>query len=606
MSYEDDVLAGLYADPGPQFEAKLTQPTIGARPGVVPVEASQGFADRLMGSGRRLASNPVVQGGLMMPAGPLAPLVGPGIGAALGRRDPVSFSRPPAQGTTLERVDMRPIEPGATADTDFTAAPTLDPRYQLRKPGMLSGPGGMGGGGNGLKAAWDASRQKLLDDYDTDKSLQYTQGANRADEVAGRARLATEEAAIKQRHAELQQQADVDAATKHEAFLARNQQLADEISEKKTSVEQVVGDAFGDIGMVVGSMLLARSGNLDQAFAQYNKRLDRAVQAQQQEIENKKVRLSARQSVFGQMMQETGDRRLASLATRNLMLEATKQKLQADADRLGIPSIKTNAEMAVNKVQHEQDGLNETMQREGYQTYLANARAAAAAAAAAEEKAYKRAQAEREYMLKVGELKLKAAEVDSKQGQQQKKDDEAALSTAAERMGKDDVVKNKDLVDSLSRKLKPITPGEEPEGVPGVGRVNDLRAGLKPFQGEGGKYDALNPAGTVGKAFANKLLGLDDNERIARMEFEQLKLLYQTKVTGSGGSDQQMVAIDKAFRGANTPAEQRRAVLMAQEDQARREALATVNLTESQKAEFARRLARDKGAAEMPNSVRSK
>lgn len=602
MSYEDDVLAGLYADPGPQFEAKLTQPTIGARPGVVPVDAAQSFADRLMGSGRRLAANPVVQG--------VGGLMHPGLGLGLSQvnqpRDPISFTRPPAPGGEMERVDMRPIEPGATADTDFAAAPTLDPRYQLRKPGMLAGPGGMGSSGVNPRAAWDASRQKLLDDYDTDKHLQYVQGANRADEVAGRASLGAEEAAIKQRHAELQQQADNEAATKHEAFLARNQQLADEISEKKTSVEQVVGDAFGDIGMVVGSMLLAKSGNLDQAWAQYNKRLDRAVQAQQQEIENKKLRLSARQSVFGQMMQETGDRRLAALSTRNLMLEATKQKLQADAERLGIPSIKTNAEMAVNKVQHEQDGLNETIQREGYQTYLANARAAAAAQAAAEAKAYQRQKDEREYLLKVGELKLKAAEVDAKAGQQQRKDDDAAISTAAERMGKDDVVKNKDLVDSLSRKLKPIKPGEEPEGVPGVGRVNDLRAGLKPFQGEGGKYDALNPAGTVGKAFANKLLGLDDNERIARMEFEQLKLLYQNKVTGSGGSDTQMLAIDKAFRGANTPAEQRRAVLMAQEDQARREALATVNLTESQKAEFARRLARDKGAPEMPSSVRSK
>lgn len=603
MSYEDDVLAGLYADHTAQFEAKLTQPTVGARPGVVPVDAAQSFTDRLMGSGRRLAANPVAQGIGML----VSPQIGFGLKAVNGDRNPVSFERDNQMVTSPggPMARLTPIEPGATADTDLTAAPTLDPRYQLRKPGMLAGPGGMGSG-NGLKAAWDASRQKLLDDYDTDKHLQMVQGANRADEVAGRASLAAEEAAIKQRHAELQQQADAEAATKHEAFLARNQQLADEISEKKTSVEQVVGDAFGDIGMVVGSMLLAKSGNLDQAFAQFNKRLDRAVQAQQQEIENKKVRLSARQSVFGQMMQETGDRRLAALSTRNLMLEAAKQKLQADADRLGIPSIKTNAEMAVNKFQHEQDGLNETIQREGYQAYLANARAAAAAQAAAEEKAYRRKRDEQEYLLKVGKLRLDAAEVDAKTGQQQKKDDDAAISTAAERMGKDDVVKNKDLVDSLARKLKPIKPGEDPEGIPGVGRVNDMRAGLKPFQGEGGKYDALNPFGLAGKALADKVAGLDDNERIARMEFEQLKLLYQTKVTGSGGSDQQMVAIDKAFRGANTPAEQRRAVIMAQEDQARREALATANLTESQKAEFTRRLMRDKGAAEMPNSVKTK
>lgn len=599
MGYEDDILAGLYADPTAQFEAKLTQPSVGARPAVMPVE--QGFADRLMGSGRRLAANPVAQGLGML----VSPQIGFGLKAVNGERDPVSFERDNQMVTSPggPMARLTPIEPGPTADTDITAAPTLDPRYQLKKPGMLAGPGGMGGN---PRAGWDASRQKLLDDFDQDKHLQYVQGANKADLTHGLAGLQDSEAAMRERHAQAQIEADQKAADDHAMFMARNRELADDIAEKKTDPQQLFGNLFSGAIMALGGMLLAKGGQTQAALQQFNASIDRSMRQQQQEIENKKVRLSARQSMFGQMLQETGDRRLAAMATRNLMLEAGKQKLAADAERLQIPTIKTAAEQGVNAIQHQQDTLKEQMEREGYQTYLANQRAAAAAAAAAEQRAYQRAKDQQEYLLKVGELKLKAAEIDGKQGQQQKKDDDAAISTAAERMGKDDVIKNKDLVDSLSRKLKPVTPGEEPEGIPGVGRVNDLRAGLKPFQGEGGKYDALNPFGLAGKALANKVAGLDDNERIARMEFEQLKLLYQTKVTGSGGSDQQMVAIDKAFRGANTPAEQRRAVLMAKADQETREALATTNLNESQKAEFYRRLARDKGAAEMPNSVKTK
>jgi len=562
--FDDDVLAGLNPtlQGVPEFSQRLGAAAAAPTP----------FQERLAlerGRAVRIANNPAVQALMaagnpgMGLTGPVAGLLGQKLG--IGTRNPTSFEREGAAGEvtspggTMQR--LTPIEPGATADTDIPMSPTLDPRYQLRRPALIGGPGG-GGSGAGLKAAFDASRQRMVGDYDTDKELALEQGVNQATRAEGIASLQEQEAQIKERHAQLQMEADAKAAEKHEAFLARNEQLASEIAEQKVDFKGAMGNAAEKALMVLGSMLMARAGEGDRAMKMLNTHIDTAIREQQQQIDNKKTALGARQTIFGQMLQETGDRRLAAMQTRNLMLEAAKQKVQADAERLGIPALRTQAQQVANQFQHQQDALKTQIAGEAYQSFLAQQRAAAAAQAAAEEKAWKRSMEIAELGLKRDKLEIERLDAINKAG--------GNIPEQVQKLGKDlsdkDLVEGRSAVDNAKRRLAGTKPDE---GLPGVGPMADFREKIA-RRPEG--LGALNPMAWA----LNKSVGLSDEERVSRGDWDKIKLAYQKQITGSGASESEREMISKAFEGAKSPAEQRNAINQAdnffQELEARKKA----------------------------------
>lgn len=293
--------------------------------------------------------------------------------------------------------DLRPSYDETSPYESIKAAPTLDPNYG-RIGRTVGGSYGVGGDG-GLRAAFDASKRDELQQMQLGADNERTLGIDQALRSDQMSRLQEENAARMQRDAELQQQADQRAAEQHQAFMQRNEQLANEIGSMKVDPGRLLRSAdlatqftIG-LGAALGGVNAAAMGQTgNSSLDRLDKLVEQDINSQMNAIDNKKASLSARSSLFGQMMQETGDRRLAAMQTRVLMYDAMKTKLKADADRLGIPELRDNAEILANGLDVKKATLQRQMNGDALQTFLAGQRAAAQAAGAAEERKYKHEQ----------------------------------------------------------------------------------------------------------------------------------------------------------------------------------------------------------------------
>lgn len=516
--------------PAPAYEPALSPPTFG-----------QNVAD----SADRLARNPAA-GPLL---GPLGPLGGPllaGYNMAVPKtRQPTSFVRDQPQEYGLQ--------PMAAPEAHVTAAPTLNPRYGQVGRSMTGGVGGT----NPLKAAWEASQKQQLRTLGEQKELEGDLGMARVGKTLAMADAEDAHGQRVQQDAMEQQKIDNAAHTRLESFLARNQQLADEIGKMKPDSSRYVRNkdtgtqiAMG-IGAVVGGMLGALNGTPNEFLDRLDKLIDRDVNDQMAEIDNKKASLSARQSMFGQMLAETGDHRLAAQQTRILMYEGVKTQLKATGDRLGVPEMRANAELAANATQQKIDGLKENMAAVAWKTYLANAAAAAAAQKAAEAAAWQRA-------MDVARLGLEKDKVtvdllNATKGGQKVHDDQ--LRDLSKDLANPEMIQNSVAVEGAMRRLiDPKTGKIDPhKGLPGVGPGADFREKLAP------RPSGINTISPFAWA-THKTIGLDSDERVSRQDWNQLKLGYRHLITGSGGGEKELADIGSAFEGATSPEEQANAV----------------------------------------------
>lgn len=545
----------------------------------------------------------IARNGTLSLAAKANPFVGAGnalgrVGAhALGQQDASELAPEPGRGgpRDLSRKAQGELRRGDFAEqavpmdtplADVQAAPTL----AGQKPTARGGAGGGLGAGAGLKGAYDDARRAGLTTLEQERDLVRQRGEAEQGRAMGMSAIHEAEAMRQQRLAEEQARIDQEAATKHEAFMARSMELTEELGRMKVDPGRLMRDANAGaqfsigLGAALGGALAAVNGGPNQSLARLDQMIDRDIRAQEAEIDGKKAQLSARNSIFGQMLQETGDRRIAAQQTRLLMLEAAKTKIQSDSERLGIPEVQKNAELAVNGIQQKIDSARTAMAKEAYETFQRQAAAAAAAQAAAAEKAWQRS-------MEVAKLGLERDKIEAeklKSSGESVKETNAQIGVASKAMADDDVVKNRALIQNMARNVR------EDGSVVGfdfganakVGTLKGLSAGLLPDR------------------IANRLV-LNDAEKLARQDWEQLGLLFQTKITGTGGSDEQMAKIRAAYEGAGTAAEKRNVINMLKSELARREGLAQSNLTDAQKVEFQRRLGRE-GLVDMPDSVKVK
>lgn len=525
-----------------------------------------GLGSRIARNAYDLATDPAVllgPGPALVKSATQAGLGAVGLGAPK-TRDPISVVRnddanaPPTQ----LRAQYAP-------DVVVNAAPTLDPKYtQVGRPVG----GGAGGGGFGsLQAKLDAARKAQFGAMDEEKSLTSEQGINQAGRIMATSDLQEQEAARQRAAAEAQQRVDADTEQRHQAFLDKQQSMIDELGSMKVDPKRVfrnqdAGTQFSMwVGGILGGMLAGANGGSNTSLDRLDKIIDRDIKVQQDEIDNKKSAITSNDSLFGQMLKETGDQRLAAAATRNLMLESAKLSLQAKAAQLGIPEVRTAADLAVNGIDQKQKTLQTALAEQA----LKSAQQAAAAAESARQAAAQRAF---ENSLKVAELGLKkdALEVDRIKATGEGSDKTAAQLQA---LGKDlsdkDLAEGRANVDAIKQRLMVRDPktGEmkvDPDkGLPGVGKMADLRDRLLPKG-----VNTLNPVMQA----ANAVAGLSDEERVSRGDWEKLKFAYQKQITGSGASPEERVALSAAFEGAKSPKEIAAAVEKADAYFAKREA----------------------------------
>lgn len=524
----------------------------------------------------RLATNPVVQG-MGTIGNPAAPFVHEAANqAALNHAgSPAGLSR-----ATQAALNDQVSSPGGTIlrpmENQLADVTPAEPLSTTGRPKTLGGGGGAGSGLGSLREAWLAARRKGMSDFDTDKELAGELGVEKAGKIEAVAGLQMIDAAQKQRDAEIQREQDENAAAKHQSFLNKNAEMADDIGKLQVDPKRLVhsmgtADKIGHVlGSALGGMSAGWNGGGPNEFLQrFDKQVAQDIDAQITAIDNKKASLTQRNNVFGQMLQQTGDRRLAAIQTRNLMYEAAKQKLGAQADELGIPEVRTNAQQNISAIQHQQDAMNTQFTGEAYQTAQQQAAAAAAAQRAAEKAAWDRQKEVFEMGLKKDQLDIERM----KAGKEGGKEDNQAIAETTKRLGDDDIIKNKALIESLGRKV-----------------------------GSDGDIVGQTIGAKVRGALVGKRLGLSDEERIGQQEYDQLFLAYKNKVTGSGGSDAEAATIKGAFEGAGSMAEKRNVIEMAKADLKRREGLAFSNLDDSQKATLLKRLGRE-GQTAMPGSV---
>ncbi|MGL4444748.1 MAG: hypothetical protein ACRCU1_14065 [Alsobacter sp.] len=559
---------------------------------------TRSVGDRIIENAGRMADNPIIR------YAALGPGLG-GIAAGLPSMMPSDEPPPPptlgplqaklrgyqSEGDAAVSVSTpMTLRAHNTPDVNVQAAPTLDPRYgQTMVPQRLGGGGGVGLGG--LQGNLDAARKRQDGLLDTEASLAREQGIDQAGRAMAVSDMEQDEAARQQADADRQAKINEEASSRQRNYLDTQDQRIEELGKMKVDPRRLFRNADDGTkfsmwtGAILGGMLGAEHGTGNTSLDRLEKIIDRDVKVQQDEIDNKRTSIAARQTMIGADLALAGDNRVAAASHRLLLLEAAKLSLKSKADALGVPEMRTRAEIVANGIEQKQAGLR-TQIAEGA---LRAAQAAAGAAAAAREKAERDA---REWSLKIAELGLKKDELEIKRTDaigKGGKEDDAAISEASKRLGDDKVIANRGLIRSMQERIR------------GDGTVVGLDRGAAMRE----KLVRWLPTSVFLDDDQKRRIALSSDELVSQGQWKKLALVFQTKTTGTGGSNEQMDKIQVAYEGAKTDAERREVIKDMNKELSRREGLARVGLDDRQKAVLEQRMSRE-GLTDLPDTVRAK
>lgn len=379
-------------------------------------------ADNMIDSANRLAANPAMQG-LQALGSPVPFLNTAGNYAVdklnIGKRDTTSFTREEEGGP--QHVELRPTAQGI----EPTIAPsvTLDPRYGQAPAARSGGMGGGGGSTGNLAREYRDAQGNMIRSFNTEQDLVERRGELHVDRAESEAKERELMAARATRDAEVKAQHDAEVDRRHADFLARNQQLADDINSQKISPQAVIDEmgAGTKIGLILAGALTGAAGQGPAMMARVDGIIDQGVRAQMANVDGKKAKLAARQGIFQQMMAESGDRKVAEAQTRALAWEAVKHQAEADARRRGIPEEINQADMLRNEIDEKKiNPLRVQLTGDALRAQQAQALAAANAQRQDEERRYQRFKDDREYGLKSDAQKIDLMKLDR---ESQSKDD---------------------------------------------------------------------------------------------------------------------------------------------------------------------------------------
>lgn len=604
---EQQFLSQLQGGPPP-----VADPASGAPAGYVPppgVSDTAGIGSQIYNRLQGVASRyPEVPGTLAM--GPIGQAVGRAYKAI---RDQERKPERPDGVSVVDRGDQAssdaaalgadrrfaPIDRSQPMDTplaDVRAAPTLSSMaggapMRLTMPGG----GGIGDGGVGaLRKKFNDSQQNEINLIGEESQRTGRLGVAQADRIDATSDLDTGAATYRQAQAEQAQRDSEEIKKTVGDYWAGTMKLTDEIGSFKKDPNRIfkdqgiAGQITMAIGGALGGMLQGLKGGPNEYLAHIDRMIDRDLEAQQAEQDNRKQQLSARGNTYQQLLQSSGDPVLAKETARGLMWESVKAMTKAQADRLGIPEVLAKSDILTNAVDQKQATTVSNVNQAAYQWAQKRVDAANAAAAAERKAAEDRAWKLAEYGLKKDELDIKRIEAGNKESPRQKEDD-AQLNEATKRLSDKDLSGDRDLVNSMHANIR------KDGSIVGFDTASRTKMGIARGL-TGGLVDDTKLARAA----------LGDQERIAQKDWNQLGLMFRHKMTGSGGSDKELQGLAAAYEGAGSNAERRTVIERAKAWQDRQEAMATAVLSDDQKAELARRQARDGQRPDMPNSVKRK
>ena len=497
-------------------------------------------ASDVSGSLSRLGDNQYVKGVLAAAGGgnPIAPMLRDAVEQAdLARKGGIGGLSKATQSALAAPQAPEQLTALQSPTPNVEAAPSLRDQFLSKLRGNV---GGVGGDPlSSLRAAFMSAQQKQLGDFNRDKELAGEMGENKAQHAMTMADWQIADAEKKRQDAIRQQQIDEKAHEEHQKFLAQNQQMVDDVAKSKVDPQRLMksmgtGEKVAHVlGSALGGFLSGAQGGPNQFLQRFDQQVAQDIQAQMDEIDNKKTALGARQNMFGQLLAMTGDRRIAAQQMRNLHYEAAKQFLAATDAQLGVPELQTAAQQNINALQHQQDQMGAQISAQALQQKQQQLAAQAAAQAAAQKHA-------EEMMLKLADLGLRKDELAIKAAQVNGGSIEDLNKQAmhlGEKLADPALAQGRAAVENAKQRLAAAGEGN---GLPGVGKWADIRSTV------------------LGDRW-----GLSDEERVSRGDWEKIKLAYRKQITGSGGSAEEMKTIERAFEGAKTPAEQRNAIAEA-------------------------------------------
>lgn len=494
-----------------------------------------------------------------------------------------------------------------------TLAPiTITKGMKDEAPGAPPPPRAAGGGAGGvspfgkLQGASAAAQRAVLGTYDVEKEAKGAEGREEAARAAELAAKRSDMFRLQQEDAAIAHQEEREASDRFEAHMAETQRQLDDVKSRKIDPNRYMSESgagiFSVLGGIVGGLYQGLNHMKSNPFIDdLNKAIDRDIDAQKTDISNEKDAVQGRMSLLSQMRAAYHDHALADLQARNVVYESAKQQLEAEAARYDAPIIQARTQDAVNAIDRQQKQIQQQIADRALLTAQQQAAAAAAAARAARKEAF-------DNSLKLIELGQKDREIDAKAlAERTKAGDktEGQLATLGKELSEPKLVEARGVIDDLKRKLTNPATGQidGSRGIPGVGPGADLREKIAPPIGEGGALDvvgALGPAGTAARAGSRWALGLSDEERVGRENWNRLFDAYKVAVTGAGASEGEIANLRKSFSGATTPAEQANAIRQADKALAEREARLKAGVNPSVARTFDQRVKQERAAAQQP------
>lgn len=570
----------------PEQEAELRAQIVGSGPPAQDLSVS----DRLRAAAGRLMQypattrtilpvvgmSPEVQSGVARLGQDIAPpMTVPQVGAPSAPFNPDAGGFAPKLARAAEPV---PLKPMYVPDVNVEAAP------QLTMPQVGRGVGGFGGsaGSNGLgdaAAAYRDAQGRQVGLIGKEADQQSRIGVAQADRTDAVSDLEAADAARKAEDAKREADVESEAQKGLSDFMSTNARMADDIANAKVDRRRIFKDmSTGDrvvfgLAAVLGGMMQGLQGQKTNQFLDYVERtVDKDVEDQMKAVDNKKSTLAARQNMFGQLLAQTGDRRIAAMQLRNLQYEAMKQATTAQADKLGIPVLLEQSDMARNQIEQKQAALQTQLAAEVYKQKQAAAAAVAAAQRAAEEKAWQRQMELAKLGLEQDKLKIEAAKASGETS----KDINQRVSDLGKALSDPKLQEGRAVTEALAAQLAKTKQGDQMAGLDWWSRAKG----------------AL-PGGQV---------LLSDQENVNRQNWEDFLGVIRHMKTGAGGSAKEMETIRQEAVGASTAAEKANVIRKAQAYFAQQEQAARAGAGPAASAQYDANMAAVQG--QMPGTVR--